>query len=88
MDNLTRSERLLELTSEVYAVDSVIKGDIGDRIQISAAMWGGGNSGANARTSRVYSAYLETVFFVPEPGAAWLLAIGGLLVGTRRGRWR
>jgi hypothetical protein len=87
-ENVTQSQTILTLTGEVLpAVETVLRGEVGDVIRITSMMSGGGSIPANLTASGVYSGLLSARFTViPEPGTASLLGVGVLFLVRRRSR--
>ncbi len=84
LENVSQSQTLLELTSEVFAVKTTLTADMGDLVRITSIMSGSGSKGPGS--SKEYEVDLEMIFVVPEPGALMLMAVGVLLTpgGVRR----
>jgi hypothetical protein len=83
VENLSQSRPILELTSEVSAVETRLRGQAGDIIRITSEMSGSGSAAPGVSTSRRYDADLDMVFIIPEPGSLVLL-LAGLAVVSRR----
>ena len=86
VENVTRSQTLLELTSEVSAVETRLAGQAGDIIRITSEMSGSGSAAPGVSTSRRYDADLDMVFIIPEPSTFVLLTLGSLVALRRRRR--
>jgi hypothetical protein len=83
LENVTQSETLLELTSEVVpTVFATLSGSEGDLIRLTSLMSGSGS--AQPGTLKGYKSSFYMSFTVPEPGTLSLLLFAGILI-TRRG---
>ena len=71
VENATRSELLLELSSEVLSTESLLFASQGDLIRITSEIWGLGNMGPGS--VKEYQSVMEMLFIVPEPGSLALL---------------
>ena len=87
VENVTRSQQLVELTSDMPGfVDTVIVGEVGDIIRISSQMSGSGSAAAGVASTRQYEADLDMLFTIPEPATFALLALGAVVSLRRRRR--
>jgi PEP-CTERM motif len=87
-ENVTQSRTILTLTGEVLpAVETVLRGEVGDVIRITSMMSGGGTVPADVTSAGVYGGELSAYFAViPEPGTTSLLGVGALFLVRRRSR--
>jgi hypothetical protein len=91
LENVTQSETLLDLNSEVWpAVETVLSARERDVIRITSRM--SGNGSALPGTLKGYRSALQMVFIVPEPRTLGLLLLAGVLItgrgSNRRIRYR
>ena len=76
VQNVTQSRTLLQLSSEVFSVQTTLFADKGDTIRITSEMSGAGSMGPGS--FREYQSTAEMFFIVPEPQTFLLLALGAI----------
>ncbi len=76
IENVTRSEILVETDTSIPDVETVLQGSTGDLIRITTQMMGIGTMGPGS--GREYDTDLQMRFVIPEPGTAYLFSFGAL----------
>ena len=76
VENVTQGMTLLELTEEVWPIETTLSGQRGDVIRITSEISGSGSGPAGSTASRQYGGDLDMIFRIPEPATFALLALG------------
>ena len=86
IENVTQSQPLLSLSSEVTWVETSLSGNMGDLIRITSSMSGSGLTPSGIMSGGQYDPTLDMIFLIPEPSTLALLGVGSLVVlrGPRR----
>ncbi len=77
IENVTRSETLVETDISLPDVETVLQGSAGDLIRITTQMMGSGSMGPGS--GREYDTELRMQFVIPEPQTIHLLSLGTLV---------
>ena len=84
VENVTQGMTLLELTEEIWPIETTLSGQRGDVIRITSQISGSGSGPAGSTASRQYGGDLDMIFRIPEPATFALLLAGGAALTVRR----